>query len=261
MAGPARTDPKRFAGLYGAIGWTLGNDPPYEVSVRKYLSLNPGVCDPDRIAGAKKAKAFLLEDLESDSNAVQEGERYRIDRDDGTQYISLTAINKSFAGSAKPEELRQTLWLATHQGHIVAKVTKKKPKTSTARDFADWYLGMDCTGFAAAFLGFSSPRSIGSYDQNPSQRRQAIKDVQPCDVLITKSDDGVYRHIAIVVSKTPQPPDAMAVFTAEATGEQMDGGWMQGVVGNKKRVLKLESAGIFVSAAKPGTEFYFYPMP
>jgi hypothetical protein len=258
MAGFARTDPKSFAQLYHAVTWSLGTD-NYEVEVRKYLSLNPGVCDANRIAGVKKAKSFLLRDLQKDKQAVREGNRYRITAPEHS--VSLTAIDKSFAGSATPDELKQTLWLATYQGHIVPTVTTRKAETSTAEDFADWYLGMDCTGFAAAFLGFASPRSIGSYDQNTSSRRQAIKDVQSRDVMIVKKQDGEYKHIAVVVSKALQSPDIMIVHTAEASGEHMEGGWMQGVVDDKKRTLKLQSPGVFVSPAKSGAEFYFYPMP
>jgi len=173
MAGLARTDPKGFAQLYHGITWSLGTD-TYEVEVRKYLSLNPGVCDPNRIAGVKKAKGFLLRDLQKDKQAVREGDRYRINT---AQSVSLTAIEKSFGGSATPGELKQTLWLATYQGHIVPTITTRKPETSTAENFADWYLGMDCTGFAAAFLGITSPRSIGSYDRDPASRRQAGKDI------------------------------------------------------------------------------------
>lgn len=258
MAGFARTDPKRFAQLYHAIAWSLGTD-IYKVEVRKYLSLNPGVCDPKRIDGVQKAKSFLLRDLQKDKQAIREGNWYRIQAHD--RHVSLTAIDNSFAGRATPDELKQTLWLATYQGHIVPTVTTRKPETSTAKDFADWYLGMDCTGFVQAFLGFAAPRSIGSYDKNPSSRRQTAKDVLSCDIMIVKNKDGEYKHIAVVASKAIQPPDTMIVHTAEASGEHMEGNWMQGVVDDKKRKLKLQSPGVFVSADKPGAGFYFYPMP
>lgn len=257
MAGFVRKNPKSYAQLYHKITWSYGTE-HFEVNVRKYLSLNPGVCDPNRIAGVKKAKSFILRDLKQDKKTSLAGNRCHIKEPE--QYVSLTAIDKSFAGSATPEELRQTLWLATHQGHIVTKPTGKA-ETSTAKDFADWYLGMDCTGFAAAFLGFASPCSISFYDKNTASRRRAVKDIQPCDVLIIKKINGEYKHIAIVTSKTLQPPDVLIVHTAEASGEHMKGGWMQGVVADKKRSLKVKSPGVFINTAKPGTEYYFYPMP
>jgi hypothetical protein len=255
MAGLERKDPKGFAQLYHKITWHYDKD-HYQVDVRKYLSLNPHVCDPNRIGGAKTARSWLISDLKE--QAEEQGKRYLIK--EPARFINLGAIENSFAGSATPDELEQTLWLATHLGYIVRNYTHEE-KTCTADKFADWYLGMDCTGFARAFLGLDFARSIKSYDTKPMLRRQAIKDIQSRDVMLIKGDDGEYEHIAIVVNKVLQPPDVMALHTAEASGQHMEGGWMQGVTGDVKRLLKSKSPGVFVSATKPGAEYYFYPMP
>ena len=243
------TDPKAFAKDYHHIHWEYGNH-QFSASVHKYLSENAGVCDQDRIDGAQEAKSRLLKDLQDEEKATQEGERYRIP---GPKFIKRSTLDDSFAGRATPDELKQTLWLATYLGYIVKPEEAGKPRTSTAQKFADWYLGMDCTGFVSAFFGFSGGRSIKNYDKDASTRRQAIRDIRSCDVMIRKEGD-TYKHIALVVSASASSGDRLLLNTAESVG------WRgQGVAWDVRREMTLKSPGVFVLASGGESEFYIYP--
>lgn len=242
-------DPREFAKRYYNISWTNAEN-SFSASVRKYLSENAGVCDADRIQGAQEAKGWLLEDLQNEAKAIQEGRRYRVTE---SRFIDKATIDDSFAGRATPGELKQTLSLATYLGYIVRPEETGEARTSTAQDFADWYLGMDCTGFVSAFFGFSGGRSIKNYDANASNRRQTAKDIRRCDVMIRK-EGGVYKHIALVVDAVATSKDRAAIVTAEAVG------WKgKGVAWDVKRELVLASPGIFALASGGRSEFYIYP--
>jgi hypothetical protein len=264
MSSLTRKDPKGFAELYHRVTWTHDTI-PYEVAVSKYLSRNKDTCDPKRFAGAQKMRARLLADLKKDENegVVREGARFHFT--DHDHFVTLDAINHTFEGTATPEEIRQTLWLATHYGHIKhanAKPDRLKKTACAAQQFADWYLGMDCTGFVGAFLGLGYARGIASFDKNPARRRQAVRDIHGCDVMIKKSGK-IYKHIAVVVKAVPCGAAEVEVHTAESTGERA-GKSMEGVVADKIRQLKLESPGVFVAAKavrSSDSEYYFYPMP
>jgi hypothetical protein len=182
----------------------------------------------------------------NEGKAIQEGERYRVE---GSKFIKRSTIDDSFAGRATPDELKQTLWLATYYGYIVRPGKAGEPKKSSAQDFADWYLGMDCNGFVSAFFGFSGGRSINYYD-NVSKRQQAIGQIQPCDVMIRK-EGGIYKHIALVVSASASARDTLLLDTAESVG------WRgKGVAWDVRRELKLKSPGVFVLASGGDSEFY-----
>jgi hypothetical protein len=243
------TDPKAFAKRYHQITWTHDKH-QFSASVRKYLSENASVCDAERIKGAQTAKGWLLEDLKDEEKATREGKRYRVG---GSSFISDETIEDSFAGRATPDELKQTLWLATCFGYIVRPEESGKPKKSTAQQFADWYLGMDCTGFVSAFFGFSGGRSIKSYDVGSSRRRQAFREIQPGDVMIRK-EGKEYKHIALVISASPSSGDRLLLDTAESVG------WKgKGVSWEVQRELKLKSPGVFVLASGAEGDFYIYP--
>jgi len=245
----ANTDPQAFAKRYHQITWIHDNH-QFSASVRKYLSENAGVCDAERIKGAQTAKGWLLEDLKDEEKAIREGKRYRVGK---SSFISEETIEDSFAGRATPDQLKQTLWLATCFAYIVTADEAGKPKKSTAQQFADWYLGMDCTGFVSAFFGYSGGRGIRNYDTDASQRRKAVKEIQAGDVMIRK-EGTEYKHIALVIGALPSSGGGLLLKTAESVG------WKgQGVAWDVKRNLKLESPGVFVLASSGESEFYIYP--
>lgn len=245
----AEADPREFARKYHAISWTHAGH-TFSASVRKYLSENAEVCDPERIRGAQIAKGRLLEELKNEEKAIQEGKRYRVG---GSRLIDSSTIDASFAGRATPGELKQTLWLATYLGYVVRPEDTGEPQTCTAQDFADWYLGMDCTGFVSAFLGYSGGRGIKNYDADPSRRRQAAKDVRRADVMIRK-EGGTYKHIALVVQALPFPGEKLVLVTAESVG------WKgKGVAWDVRRELVRSSPGVFALTNGDPSEFYLYP--
>ncbi len=246
----ANTDPKEFADEYHDITWT--HNGTFSASVRKYLSQNAEACDKEKIKGAKTAKGWLLADLGDEEKATQEGERYRLA--DGT-FIKRSTIDDAFAGRATPGQLKQSLWLATYFGYIVKPEEVGEPQTCTAQKFADWYLGMDCTGFVSAFFGIAGGKSIESYDTDESKRRKALGEIRRCDIMIRK-EGGIYKHIALVQSASARSGGGLVLRTAESVGGT------KGVTESTdlvRRELVVKSPGVFALAKGGESEFYIYP--
>lgn len=223
----------------------------YVADVYRYLSKNTGAGDEKRLEGAQAAKAFILRDLENDDGVLREGQRYRVGEGADRAYVTASAIENAFQGTATPNELSQVLWLAAYQGHIVSEVKVKKPEVSTAQDFADWYLGMDCTGFVGAYFG-----AVRSIDWYLAKRPIAKEPIRMGHVMVRKEINGARKHIALVATAVFQPPNLM-LHTAEATGAH-PGRYMEGVVTDKKRTLRAKSEGVYENPERPGFEYYFF---
>jgi hypothetical protein len=241
------TDPTAFANDYHNITWTQNGT--FSASVRKYLSQNAEACDKEKIKGAKTAKTWLLEDLGDEEKATQEGERYRLA---DSKFIKRSTIDDAFAGRATPDQLKQTLWLATYFGYIVTADKAGKSKKCTAQQFADWYLGMDCTGFVSAFFGIAGGKSIERYDKDVSKRRRAVGEIRHCDVMIRKEGE-IYKHIALVETASPRSGGGIVLKTAESVGGS------KGVTSHVRRELVVKSPGVFALASGGESEFYIYP--
>jgi len=241
------TDPAAFAGEYHDITWT--HKGTFSASVLKYLSQNAEACDKNKIRGSRTAKGWLLEDLGDEEKATQEGEKYRLA---DFKFIKRSTIDDAFAGRATPDQLKQTLWLATYFGYIVAADKAGKPKKCTAQHFADWYLGMDCTGFVSAFFGIAGGKSIERYDNDVSKRRRAVGEIRSCDVMIRKEGE-IYKHIALVERASPRSGGGIVLKTAESVGGPT------GVTSGVRRDLVVKSPGIFALARGGESEFYIYP--
>lgn len=245
----ANTDPKAFAKEYlEKISWKHDGE-TFFASVRKYLSQNVEAGDRRKIKGSRTAKGWLLEDLGDEEKATQEGERYQLA--DST-FIRKSTIDDAFAGRATPDQLRQVLWLATYFGYIVAAEKAGKPKKCTAQQFADWYLGMDCTGFVSAFFGIAGGKSIERYDKDVSKRRRAVGEIRRSDVMIRKEGE-IYKHIALVESATPRSGGGIVLITSESVGGPT------GVTSGVRRELVVKSPGVFALAKGGESEFYIYP--
>lgn len=242
--------PQAFAKEYHPIK-CLYRKITYVADVYRYLSKNIRAGDKGRFKGAQDAKAFILRDLKKDDAVLQEGMRFRVGEGADRAYVTAAAIKNAFEGTATPNELSQVLWLAAYQGHVVSELKVRKPEVSTAQDFADWYLGMDCTGFVGAYFG--AIHSIDWYLAKPRITKEPIK---MGHVMVRKEIKGDRKHIALVSTAVLLPPN-LVLHTAEATGDH-PGQYMEGVVGDKKRTLRVKSDGVYEKSDRPGFEYYFY---
>jgi hypothetical protein len=247
-----------YAQKYLDIGWWYGNT-HFHASVKQYLAMDENICDASKIQGAQDARDWLLEDAMK-KKVREMGNMFIADDPHGApMHIDRKSIDRSFSGKGTPNDILMTLWLATHVGQITADPKKLNKRCATSENYALWYLGMDCSGFAMNYLGIDS--SIHALDDHSKElRRKELTDIKPGDAMCEGKD---YHHIAIVSSTDPAPvgySHCITVNTWEAYGLNLIG-----ISPHFRYFQKKEGApGVFLER-QPGkglmeTEFYFQPV-
>lgn len=257
--------PEGFADLYlTKLKWTYRTK-TMSASVRKYLAMDSAICDQRKITGSQKMKSMLMEAIKNAPDIKQMGDSFQIENKDPKtplekSIIPKDHIDKTFRGKASPSQIKDVLWLATHLKFIISDpADPKEPGREAAQpqQFADWYLGMDCSGFANNYLGRNENQStIESLDLGRElMRRKTIDSIMEGDIMVSRDTAKKnYKHIAVVVSKMKKSNSAMKLFTVESYGYQGMG------VGKHDRDLEMTSSGVFVVSGSAGTEYYIQPV-
>lgn len=258
--------PEEFANRYLNLTWSYRNK-VIHASVHKYLAMDADICDQRKITGSKKMKSMLMDAIKTAPDIKQTGDSFQIENKDPKTPLEKTVIpqdhiDKTFRGKASPDQIEDVLWLATHLKFIAADPGEPKVEGREAappQKFADWYLGMDCSGFASNYLGRNENQpSIKSLDVGyESMRRKTIDSIKQGDIMVSRDvAKNDYKHIAVVVSVMKRSDSAMKIFTVESYGYQGMG------VGKHDRDFVMSSPGVFVLAdpAKRGTEYYIQPV-
>ncbi|HEX5717882.1 MAG TPA: hypothetical protein VF179_17115 [Thermoanaerobaculia bacterium] len=250
--------PEAYADKYLNLTWEYDKK-SFQVAIRKYLAIDAKYCDQTKIDGSADAKQWLLDaikaapDVQMADGIIQVTTLKKI--------IPFEHIEKTFKGTASPSRIANTLWLATHLKFITVSPTDPTiagREAARPQDYADWYLGMDCRGFANNYLGLNAhQRTVTSFDENKTTRRQTIAAIKMGDVMVKRViASNSYEHIAIVVRVLRKSDTSMQLFTVESYGYKLAG------IGRHDRNLIMTSPGIFVEqgAAKPA-EIYIQPPP
>jgi hypothetical protein len=250
--------PEEYADKYLKLTWQYDKT-TFQASIRKYLAMDPEICDAGKIKGSKTAQGWILKALKSDPDVTMTKSEIQIKS--LKKSVSMDGFEKTFHGKASPGQIADTLWLATHLKFITAgpkDPTVEGREAARPQDFADWYLGMDCSGFANNFLGFNSGQHlIKSLDQKHETRRVTIDSIVAGDVMVSRNvAKDAYHHIAIVV-QAKKKGDGMVLSTVESYGFKMAG------VGKHDRNLVMSSPGVFVDPNPKNrtSEIYIQPPP
>lgn len=233
-------------------------------SVRKYLAMDSSICDASRIRGAKAAHKMLLEAADKSESVEKQGGAFLAKTKDGNILVPANSLESAFRGKGTPSDLKQILQLATVLGQIVADPAKASKGHALPQDYADWYLGMDCSGFAFNFLGLHG-KIVDLDEGHANERRKSLTDIKAGDVKISDEPGKRYHHIAIVTEVTPVN-GKIKIKTAESSGaDATEGGshFRQGV-SHHWYYIGLKSPGVFGevrgSGVRPG-DLYFQPVP
>lgn len=249
-----------YMGRYLKITWTYDLC-PYAASVQKYLTNlknNPNY--KSRIQGAQIAYQRLLQEIEHEIGKPIRG-TFSIQK----RAFSSGDLEASFRGKASPAMLEKTLWLATHFQFIQQKHPPKTKHHSVpatdAQSYADWYLGVDCSGFVNNFLGrrYGNHLTIDSYDSDKKTRRLSANEIQPGDLIIKWSQAEPYSHIAIV-EKVNIEGEQFKVICVESSGDQGIGVTNKNIRLIKNEPMKNDLGG-FPSVRKIGVRYYFQSSP
>jgi hypothetical protein len=232
--------------------WTYKKE-SYRADIKKYLS----AVNCTRISNARQAEGWLNEAIDQSKMVKRNGGTVTADDPaGGPKVIDVESIKNTFKGTASPSQTRDTLWLATHLGLITNDKAKTSKRCEMPQDFADYYLGMECKGFALNYLG-TPGGSVAGLDLKP-RRRQELKDIQVEDIMIVWKAANPYHHIAIVTS-TQMNGSSVQIQTVEAYGWPYNGLPLAGICSPYPRDLVKKSAGVFQSKNPTVDEFYFQP--
>ena len=251
---------------YLNVEWKYANQ-DYAVRVGKYLiALADDSEQAERYVGAQRARQRLLEQIRLELKLAAPGNVPHTFRIEGRTFW-LSDLEAGFRGKASPGMLARVLWLATHYQFIrrqdPAPPPAHKVPPTFAQNYADWYLGTDCSGFVNSFEGRAYPRhlTIEQYDGKPSERRRGAGEIVAGDLLIKTSAKKPYSHIAVVETVAVGGKE-MRVKCVESLG---DGG--VGVTDTNVRLVDPnplpKEVGAFRSLGKnaAGVVYYFQPAP
>src|SRR5262249_25842451 len=147
------TDAKVYGDRYLNVTWNY-DGVPYRVGVRKYLANDKGLCS--RIVHTRKAHGWLLGAIRKDFGAQQQ---FTVTVNGVMKSFDVKdEIEATFFGKASPDQIAQTCWLLTHYDFITQQAPghqcKQPPnRTAQAQVYADYYLGVDCSGFVNNYHG------------------------------------------------------------------------------------------------------------
>jgi hypothetical protein len=159
----------------------------------------------------------------------------------------------TFRGKASPDTIKATCWLAMHWGLIEQrKPSQQEPppgfEVVPPQEFADNYLGTDCSGFVNCFHGRRKGHmKIKKYDLDKAQRRKDGRSIKEGDILMSEG----HGHIAVVYDVDSMAGDAYRVWIAESWGGE-EGDIQIGVTDKHPREMKLVSPdeGLFQAIKK-----------
>lgn len=114
----------------------------------------------------------------TEASIVRDGAR----RADPTAYIDAGATVRAFTGKGSPEDISHTLYLA-----LLAK--KVKADNTSLQQYANNWLGVDCTGFTSAYLVYEGKLNapvhhLPTFFSRKARLRMTLAEVQSGDLVI-----------------------------------------------------------------------------
>lgn len=252
--------PQEYGNRYLKMSYTYNRE-RYEAPIDAYLAMDASICSADKLKGNATAKGWLtdaIKQAEGKGSIKRTGDALTATAPDGeVQSIEMESVKRAFRGKGSPSDYSKTLWLATHVGQVTNRENQANSQRALARNYAKWYLGTDCSGFAMNYLGVQ--KLIKDLDVNSkAQRRQAFSDIKTGDAQVSFSPTKGYHHIALVTSVDISGKTAV-VHTVESYGWRLIG------VSSHKRTMQMTSGGVFVALEggkpDPRNEYYYHPVP
>ena len=242
----SRYEPITFAGCY-----KRGQQ---QVHIRKYLSSFGSANGKYRKAAYNDLKDFIMRRdryADDDSGAVHDywGGGWistPLLNPIPWTWIDLEMLMPNFQGVGLPEDMARIMKVVDLYLHTVnfdkktlGKLGWGKPMTSR-QDYADFYIGLDCRGFAAAYLKENYPGVklargpsfvIDAYNKNSwgfhlkdrsgsFNRIDKPKDVTPGCLLVKCDNGNNRRHVAVVNSVGSADANGVMVTTAESAASK-----------------------------------------
>jgi hypothetical protein len=254
-------DPSSYVQVYLNIPVAL-TDGVVKVAIRNYLQDGKGG-QSDR---AKAQKDDLLKKIAKEVKAKGPIPPAVFYVDDYEFY--LLSVQRTFIGKAAPDEIQDTLWLASRFGLV---------NSGTVDTYCNNNLGVDCGGFVANLWGIGYPDGgrvvYGStgfkprafWEMNRSKRRKKASEIEEGDAIIffshIKNDDtdlasvdaskgGEAFHIGVVGGKTLHGDSIDLTIVESSGGPAASGGNGVNVRTATGCQLKTAKGLVYVAAGK-----------
>jgi hypothetical protein len=111
----------------------------------------------------------------------------------------VSSFIRSFVGKGSPDEIRDTLRVASAIGRIgmgpgPAGLYRE---SVSLQDYADKFITLDCNGLVGNYYGINPENSVESY-ANSGRRRKRAADVRVGDAVVTITESGGFQHVALI---------------------------------------------------------------
>ena len=116
-----------------------------------------------------------------------------------TEDFYLSSFIRAYCGKGSPDEIIDTLRLATAIGRIGTDrdLAGNHPAAPTASAYATKYMTLDCNGLVGNYFG-ENPSSDISHFASHARRRKSGYEVQVGDAVVTHCSEAPYEHIALI---------------------------------------------------------------
>lgn len=222
-----------------------------QVHIRTYLSSFASANATYRERAYKDLRRFILREAPYDDPASGaehyywgSGWVFSTDlRPTPWAWIDLGLMKSHFQGTGRPidkERIMRMVDLYLHTANMDTDHLGWGKKLKSRQDYADWYMGLDCRGFVAAYLDTQYPAvrlpegpgfSIDSYNKgaygfhknkkgSSFTRIDKVGDVRVGDLLVKCNAGDGRRHVALVNSVGAAGSKSVTVTTAESASSK-----------------------------------------